>query len=208
MPLPLGVQPADESWLNSWKSADADIDELDTDDFVSRNVVHTVLELAGPGDLVWIAASMAVRYADDVATLRPDAPMMLVNRGTNGIDGLIASAGGAALAHPQGRTFLIIGDVAFLHDLSSLAIPILEKKPPLTIVVLNNRGGAIFKTLEQGDPRFENVFDRVYGTHHDFDITATAAALGYPAKNVDSIADLKKELDQHPRVIVASLYNN
>lgn len=208
MPLPLGVLPADENWLNSWKSADADVDELDTDDFVSRNVVRCVLEQAGPRDLVWIAASMAVRYADDVATLRADAPMMLVNRGTNGIDGLIASAGGAALAHPQGRTFLIVGDVAFLHDLSSLAIPILENKPPLTIVVLNNRGGAIFKTLEQGDPRFENVFDRVYGTHHDFDITATAAALGYLAKNVDSIEDLKTELEQHPRVIVASLYNN
>jgi 2-succinyl-5-enolpyruvyl-6-hydroxy-3-cyclohexene-1-carboxylate synthase len=57
-----------------------------------------------------------------------------------------------------------MGDLAFLHDLTGLAIGPHEPRPDLTIVVANNDGGAIFATLEPGEPAHARAFERVFGT--------------------------------------------
>ena len=46
----------------------------------------------------------------------------------------------------------LLGDLTFLHDLTGLVIGPHEPRPDLTIVVSNNDGGAIFSTLEPGEP--------------------------------------------------------
>ena len=61
------------------------------------------------------------------------------NRGLAGIDGNISTALGVATQHSE--SYAVIGDLAFLHDVSALANP---TKDNLTIIVVDNDGGGIF----------------------------------------------------------------
>lgn len=57
-----------------------------------------------------------------------------VTAGASGIDGTIASATGVAAADPQHLTVLVIGDLAFYHDLNALLLAICLALPNLKIV--------------------------------------------------------------------------
>jgi 2-succinyl-5-enolpyruvyl-6-hydroxy-3-cyclohexene-1-carboxylate synthase len=67
------------------------------------------------------------------------------NRGTSGIDGIIATSAGICLSK-KNPTYLLIGDTAFTHDIGSLLL-LKQFKIPLTIVLINNSGGSIFEML-------------------------------------------------------------
>ncbi|MEY4322699.1 MAG: 2-succinyl-5-enolpyruvyl-6-hydroxy-3-cyclohexene-carboxylic-acid synthase [Actinomycetota bacterium] len=204
MPLMNGLRPAPEEWLAMWQSEAASFAH-DTDSVLTaRSATQLLTDFATSRDVLWVSASSSVRIVDDVASIRNDAPMTLVNRGTNGIDGLIASATGAA-TQTVGRTFLLIGDVAFLHDASSLFLPSTEVWPNLTIVVLDNNGGAIFKTLEQGDSAFDDVYDKVYGTPHDKNLVALAQSAGLSAVHINSLDEMRHELTIKTNVLVVNL---
>ena len=68
------------------------------------------------------------------------------NRGASGIDGLISSSIGMSMNNKY-RNFLILGDISFFYDVSSL-INHANIVSNLTIFILNNRGGHIFDRLE------------------------------------------------------------
>ena len=67
------------------------------------------------------------------------------NRGVSGIEGFIASSCGAIDAIGK-EIYLVIGDVAFIHDLNSLYF-LKNLKAPLKIILINNDGGGIFTLL-------------------------------------------------------------
>lgn len=104
-----------------------------------------------------------------------------------GIDGTVSTAVGAALAYEsEGRTVALLGDLTFLHDASGLLIGTGEPRPAdLTIVVANDDGGGIFELLEQGDPQYAGVFERVFGTPHGMDLAALCAAYRVPHRRVE-----------------------
>ena len=92
----------------------------------------------------------------DVEAYFPSSPKrirFLANRGANGIDGVLASAAGAALA-TGAPTTVLIGEIALLHDIGGL-LAARRAGIDLTVVCLNNGGGAIFDFLpvaEHADP--------------------------------------------------------
>jgi 2-succinyl-5-enolpyruvyl-6-hydroxy-3-cyclohexene-1-carboxylate synthase len=135
-----------------------------------------------------VAASWAVRHLEAYAGIR-EGLKVFGNRGGNGIDGLISTAYGIA-SMKSNRTYLLIGDVAFLHDLGGLNIPEAEIQPPLTIVVLDNDGSGIFSQLEQGATEYQEHYEKVFGTPHGKDLWVIAEALGIPAKRVTTKTDL------------------
>jgi 2-succinyl-5-enolpyruvyl-6-hydroxy-3-cyclohexene-1-carboxylate synthase len=113
---------------------------------------------------------------------------VFANRGLAGIDGNISTAMGIATKHQT--TVALIGDLAFLHDLSSLTNQIDEN---LTLVVVDNDGGGIFSTLPQaGVDNFEEVF----GTPHGQSIKKIATAMGLKAVEVDNVSDLLAEIEE------------
>ena len=77
----------------------------------------------------------------------------LANRGANGIDGVVSSALGAAIATGL-PTWVLIGELALQHDAGGL-LAARRAGVPLEIVCINNGGGGIFDFLpvaEHADP--------------------------------------------------------
>jgi 2-succinyl-5-enolpyruvyl-6-hydroxy-3-cyclohexene-1-carboxylate synthase len=143
-----------------------------------------------PGALLWVASSMPVRDLDRHMTPRRDV-RVLASRGASGIDGLVSSAIGAALAHQAaggGPAVALLGDLALLHDSPGLLLGQAEPRPDLCLIVVNNDGGGIFSSLEQA--AFPDSFERVFGTPHGADVAALASAAGLPYQRLDRTDDL------------------
>ncbi|MFE4498948.1 2-succinyl-5-enolpyruvyl-6-hydroxy-3-cyclohexene-1-carboxylic-acid synthase [Rhodococcus sp. NPDC056743] len=155
------------------------------------HVAAAVMSSLGDGDQLLLGASNPVRDAALVSYPKPSV-RVLSNRGVAGIDGTVSAAVGAALAYDDGRTIALMGDLTFLHDASGLLIGTGEPRPrDLTIVVANDDGGGIFELLEQGDPQYAGVFERVFGTPHGMDLAALCAAYRVPhtAVSVDKLTE-------------------
>lgn len=183
-PAGTGV-PESSEWLDSWLMADAAAQRVIEQTLAASpeqtglHAARAVWEVAGADDLVFVAASRSIRDLEMVAGVRADAPRVMANRGVNGIDGLVSTALGAAMAHQSaggGRAFALLGDLALLHDQGGLVFGSDEPVPDICLVVVDNNGGGIFGSLEQADPAFADVHERVFGTPPDLDLRALLAA--------------------------------
>lgn len=134
------------------------------------------------GSSVVVSSSMPVRDLESFATPRIDAPRVMANRGANGIDGVVSTALGVALA--AGPTTVLVGDLAFLHDVSALVGPAMER-PPLTIVVADNGGGGIFSFLPQAAQIGADRFEQLFGTPQSADPVAVARGFGWDVVEID-----------------------
>jgi 2-succinyl-5-enolpyruvyl-6-hydroxy-3-cyclohexene-1-carboxylate synthase len=192
---------AEPAWLEEWIAADhsarAALDSaLAGETALSEPGTARAVTAAMPagGHLV-VASSMPVRDVEWFGTPRGDITVHS-NRGANGIDGVIATGIGVAIGSGAPTTVLL-GDVAFCHDLSSLTA-LQARGLDLTIVVTDNDGGAIFSFLPQAAALPADRFDTLFGTPHGTDIIEVARALGlrgYTAKSVDDLAAAFDERD-------------
>ncbi|MFT4299224.1 MAG: thiamine pyrophosphate-binding protein [Aeromicrobium sp.] len=183
----------DPAWLAAWRRADrrarAAIRAQASDPL---RLAATVWQAAAGGTLV-VGSSSVVRDLDLIAAGAPPA-RVIANRGLAGIDGMLSTAIGAALA--AGRpAFALVGDLTFCHGANGLLIGPGEPRPDLTIVVASDDGGAIFSLLEQGDPAYADAFERIYATPTGTDLAALCRAHGVPHRRV-AVADLPAALDR------------
>ncbi|WP_313406807.1 thiamine pyrophosphate-binding protein [Aeromicrobium sp.] len=184
----------DQDWVRSWIQAGDRIQNalLDAEQLT---IAKDVWEAAGRGLLV-LGSSNTIRDVDLVAPVRQPGPRVLANRGLAGIDGTVSTAIGAALGH-YGRAIALMGDLTFLHGANGLLIGPIEPRPDLSIVVLNDDGGGIFHTLEQGAPEYSNAFERVFGTPTRTAIDALCAAHGVRHRLVE-VDQLSAYLSRSP----------
>jgi 2-succinyl-5-enolpyruvyl-6-hydroxy-3-cyclohexene-1-carboxylate synthase len=193
----------DPAWLEEWRAADnalsGRLDELvdSQPELTPYDVAAAVNQAIPPKGLLYVGASNPIRDLDVMA--RPYAVgerrKVIANRGLAGIDGTLSSAIGAAIARPDtSRAIAYVGDVTFLHDMTALVIGPDEVRPDLTIVVVNDNGGSIFATLEQGAPALEDSFDKLFGTPHDVDLASLCAATRTPHWQVHSKQELEHAL--------------
>ena len=115
---------------------------------------------------LFLANSMSVRLIDNFTALKTKEFPVGANRGVSGIDGNIASAIGFASAH-QKPVILLIGDLAFLHDLNSLSLlkPKTQNSQSLIIFLLNDNGGGIFSELKIAKyETYKHIFKEVFTT--------------------------------------------
>jgi 2-succinyl-5-enolpyruvyl-6-hydroxy-3-cyclohexene-1-carboxylate synthase len=138
------------------------------------------------GDVV-VASSMPVRDLEWFGA--PDQTAMVwSNRGANGIDGTVATAVGIAAA--TGRPVaVVLGDVALLHDSSSL-VALARRDVEVKIVVIDNDGGGIFSFLPQASELTADRFEQLFGTPHGTDLVALGTAHGLESCTVSTSTEL------------------
>jgi 2-succinyl-5-enolpyruvyl-6-hydroxy-3-cyclohexene-1-carboxylate synthase len=197
-----GTGPA--GWLERWQDAAA----------VALPAIGKLLDQAPGltglhvGRAVWAAAqgrlvlgsSNPIRDVDLMGAPAPEhAAFVHANRGLAGIDGTISTASGIALG--AGRpTTVLLGDLTFLHDATGLFLGNGEAEPNLRIVVVNDAGGGIFSLLEHGEvggrAGYSAAVERLFGTPHQVDLAAIAAAYGVGYRLVEdetSLGDALRE---------------
>ncbi|MDQ8203685.1 2-succinyl-5-enolpyruvyl-6-hydroxy-3-cyclohexene-1-carboxylic-acid synthase [Pelagicoccus sp. SDUM812003] len=113
------------------------------------------------------------------------------SRGANGIDGILSTALG--VAHRQGPAYLLIGDLALLHDSNGALIRNVFRGS-LTLLLLNNAGGGIFEALPAA--RFDDVFEKHFATDQAIDFANWARTYGFEHRRVDSWSELAKLVPQ------------
>lgn len=193
-------EPADRAWDECWRTADAELSRR-LAAYLAQQPTITGHELAARtihharGNLVF-GASQLIRDAD-LAPIAPQPADTYANRGLGGIDGTVATAMGIGLATNRPTTVLL-GDLTVLHDAGGLLVGPEEPTTPLRLVVGNDRGGAIFHTLEQGAPSYAAAFERTFGTPHQADFGALARAYGWQYRRVTSSAELEEALSTEP----------
>ncbi len=197
---------APDDWAPSWRALDDRAASLlaaavAAEPFPTEpGVAAAVLAAVPSGSTVWAASSMPVRDVDTVLPRLDRALRVVGNRGLNGIDGFLSSGFGWAVAG-RGPTYLLAGDLSFLHDLTALAAAA-RLGVDATVVVVDNDGGGIFHFLPQADlPAFE----RLFATPHGTDLVAAARGVGVPAQAVAEEAALRAAVAAPPtgvRVVV------
>jgi 2-succinyl-5-enolpyruvyl-6-hydroxy-3-cyclohexene-1-carboxylate synthase len=191
----------DSSWVGRWRAGD----EVAASAFAEapeqfEGKVYAGVEGALPGDaLVWVSSSMPIRYVESYFPVSSKPLRFLSNRGANGIDGVVASAAGAARA--SGRpTFVLIGEVALLHDVGGL-LAARRAGIELTIVCVNNGGGGIFDFLPVAEHADAAAYERHVATPSDVDLAALARLAGMTHQLVKGPAELESAVRAGPRLI-------
>jgi 2-succinyl-5-enolpyruvyl-6-hydroxy-3-cyclohexene-1-carboxylate synthase len=183
----LYTAPADSEWLAKWakysQRTSKVVNEISTwsEPLIAREISKHLSDQSA----LFIASSRPIRDIEAFGTPR-DGITTFANRGLAGIDGNISTALGIATAYKS--TFAVLGDLAFLHDLTGL---IHREDINLRIFVINNDGGGIFSTLPQ---RGAAGFEQVFGTPHGLDPAAIALAMGINSKTISSVDQLRQEL--------------
>ncbi|CAN7184667.1 2-succinyl-5-enolpyruvyl-6-hydroxy-3-cyclohexene-1-carboxylic-acid synthase [Knoellia sp. LjRoot47] len=134
-------------------------------------------EVLPEGARLFVGSSNPVRDLD-LGLAPRSAPLTVVgNRGLAGIDGCLSTAVGLALT-TDAPSYAWVGDLTFVHDSNALAIGPDEPRPDLTVLVTNDGGGGIFRTLEHGAPERADDFSRIFGTPTGTDLAALCRAHG------------------------------
>ncbi|MEO4051826.1 2-succinyl-5-enolpyruvyl-6-hydroxy-3-cyclohexene-1-carboxylic-acid synthase [Solibacillus sp. CAU 1738] len=121
-------------------------------------LVQKMLELVPDGSDVFVSSSMPIRDIDTFLNATEKDIRIFANRGANGIDGVTSTALGFSAVHAR-LTYLLIGDLAFLHDANAF-VASRYQETDLTVIVMNNDGGGIFSYLPQStvEAHYEDLF--------------------------------------------------
>jgi 2-succinyl-5-enolpyruvyl-6-hydroxy-3-cyclohexene-1-carboxylate synthase len=89
-------------------------------------------------------------------------------------------------------TVLLIGDISFYHDLNGLLAVGQQRLENVTIVLLNNDGGSIFRRLPIAGQ--EPAFTRLFLTPHGLDFAPVIRMYGLDYTQADSRETLETAL--------------
>ncbi|MCL4694573.1 MAG: 2-succinyl-5-enolpyruvyl-6-hydroxy-3-cyclohexene-1-carboxylic-acid synthase [Candidatus Hydrogenedentes bacterium] len=137
-------------------------------------LARQISRLVDEGNALFLGNSMPIRDMDVFGDPAGERVAVYANRGASGIDGNIATAAGIALA--RGCTVTaVIGDLAALHDLNSLAL-LGNREAKVILIIINNDGGGIFHFLPVAE-RTEQ-FEQYVGTPHGLAFASAAEQFG------------------------------
>ncbi len=187
---PFPVRKYRGKWLRAQRFASdlvrAFLDQAEMSEILA---MAEVLDVIQPESVLHLGNSAIVRLASFVGQRQAEGLTVYSNRGTNGIDGTLSSAVGAALSTSR-LTTVILGDLSFFYDRNALWQA--ELPPNLRIIVFNNHGGGIFRVLDGSKemPELESFFE----VSHSLSAKNTALDHGVKYSTCDSIEALREEL--------------
>ncbi|WP_446935837.1 2-succinyl-5-enolpyruvyl-6-hydroxy-3-cyclohexene-1-carboxylic-acid synthase [Lysinibacillus fusiformis] len=183
----------EEAYLAEWQKANQlaatyieQYSEIEKDEGA---MVSRLLKMIPDGSDIFVSSSMPVRDIDTFLLATPKDIRFFANRGTNGIDGVVSTALGFSEGNDR-ETYLLIGDLAFLHDVNGL-IASRYQECNLTIIVMNNDGGGIFSYLPQST--VEAHYEDLFGTPTALEFHDIAHMYNMDYIRVDTISELSEK---------------
>jgi 2-succinyl-5-enolpyruvyl-6-hydroxy-3-cyclohexene-1-carboxylate synthase len=178
---------ADPEWREGWTRADAltgsVLDQELRKELLEGAILRAAVEALPEGSHLLVGSSMPIRDLDAFVPPRQAELNVYANRGASGIDGLVSTTVGIAAAAEE-PVVGVLGDLAFFHDMNGL-LALRNERLPVGLVVLNNDGGGIFRTLPVRG--FEPAFTRFFLTPHGLDFRAVAGLYGLSFHRVGSV---------------------
>lgn len=203
-----------KEWVNRWKKTDYSFRNFfkkninETAELTDGHLFHQLIPQCRDEHFIAVSNSFPARDIQLFGQNGTQNPLFL-NRGASGIDGVTSTAIGISTAL-QKPGILFIGDLAFLHDTNAL----LNHKiigQDLTIVVINNSGGSIFRMLpiEEHKDYFEEYFE----TPQSADIQQLVQSYGIDYHQISDLSalwefDLQRWQEQHPGLSVIECRTN
>ena len=203
-------------WAERWADADAlaaaAIDAvLDAEPLLEAGVARQLGRSLPAGHALYVSNSMPVRDVDSYLRARAEPLAVHANRGASGIDGVISAAAGVAASGTP--TTVLVGDLAFRHDLGGLVgafdsatetaagAGTTPSGPDLTVVVVDNGGGTIFSFLPAYGVVEPGAFERLMTTPPSRSsaelASGLAGALGFEHHRATSCGALDSLLSSH-----------
>ena len=174
---------------NSWASViskrkQKHEDYLSSLDYCDLKVFDTVLKSVPLKSMLQISNSSAIRYSQlfDIE----ESINVYCNRGTSGIDGSTSTAIGAAINYKHNTVF-ITGDLSFFYDSNALWNDFIPLN--FRIILINNRGGGIFKILTKDNS--SELFKKFFETKHQLSAKQLCEMYGFEFYESDDESKLK-----------------
>ncbi len=167
-------------WCEDIRAADTQIrikqEQFLQERWFDASVIPAILDALPAEANLFVGNSLPVRHLDQFG--RPDKKRLQAygNRGASGIDGVVSSALGVAAADRSTPLLLLIGDISLYHDLNGLLAVGKLNLVNVTIVLLNNDGGGLFRRLPIADGHSQ--FERLFLTPHGLDFAPAAKMYG------------------------------
>ena len=159
----LTLPECEEGWTELWTKSDKQVEsKLDRffaneNDWFEGKLTRILSTQLPKGSQLHVANSMPIRDLEWFWKGSDLERALFGNRGVNGIDGTLGTALGLA-QDSQKPSFLLTGELAFLHDSNAL-LASTQFSGNLTVCLVNNEGGGIFENLPvAGLPAFEKCF--------------------------------------------------
>jgi 2-succinyl-5-enolpyruvyl-6-hydroxy-3-cyclohexene-1-carboxylate synthase len=171
----------DLHWLKLWRDLSRQAENSLHLTWSEQSAVSTITANIPIDAALFVGSSRPVRDIEAFAKPRSGIDTY-ANRGLAGIDGNISCAFG--IAEKYERSYAIMGDITFLHDISALVNP---SDANLTIFVIDNNGGGIFSTLAQAGV---DGFEKIFGTPHNLDLERVIHGFGGQVTKVKTDSDL------------------
>jgi 2-succinyl-5-enolpyruvyl-6-hydroxy-3-cyclohexene-1-carboxylate synthase len=147
---------------------------------------------------IYFSNSMPVRDADRLFFPKLHRGPIFGQRGLSGIDGNIAAAIG--LAEGAKRPLVaVLGDLAALHDLNSLAA-VRHCSVPIIFIVINNGGGGIFSFLPLNEQT--DIFEKYFAGAHDWTFAKAAEMFHIPYTSLSNFEELHRALREEKTAFI------
>lgn len=152
--------------------------------------IPLLAEALEANDHLFVGSSMPIRDLEWFWHPTKPSAEIFCNRGANGIDGTVSTALG--VARDGRRTFLLCGDLAFLHDGNALLLA-KDFVGSLTIVVINNDGGGIFNHLPVASSK---NFEKLWGTPQGVSLGKLCSAFGVSHQVIKNWNQFSREVSR------------
>lgn len=183
------TRPVESTYLREWLNIRGHRKQLHSEyekkiDYSDFMVFQKIFEHLPARLQLQLSNSATIRYAQLFDL--PKGVEVFCNRGTSGIDGSTSTAIGAAYVSGL-PTLLITGDLSFFYDSNALWNNYIKKD--FKIIVINNRGGGIFRILP-GEKDTE-LFDTFFETKHHLSAKQLAEMYGFQYFTIENKEELE-----------------
>lgn len=200
----------DDQWQLLWHKWNQDCKQTIDEFFQKRK------SISEPG-LIWevslilsedwcffVGTSMPVRDANQFFQPVCKSINVFGNRGVSGIDGIVATVCGVSKGKNK-PILAVIGDLTFLHDITSLAL-LPKMQHPIILCVINNSGGGIFSFLPIS--KRKEAFEEFIAFSHEMTFASAASLFNIPYFHPESIEELRDFLlkqKEHPHSCIIEI---